>query len=121
MGSKPRKKLIFTSPSRQPLIITSRKAQYERHFKKWEFQKNKKKDIWEAVALKDTKRKRNGKESEVWIDNERVPKKKLKKELSRYGYDAAFQHGPQGNHHIPRCTTADIEYLNLRSINSKDA
>lgn len=83
-------------------------------------QKYKKKDIWEAIALKDTKRKRDGKESEVWIDDERVPAKRLRKELLRYGYDAAFPHGSQGNYHIPGCPTANIKYLHLRSNNSKD-
>jgi hypothetical protein len=114
MGSKPRKKLPFMSPSQQLLIITSRKAQYERRFKKWGFQKNRKKDIWEVVAFKVRKRKRSDKESEVWIGDERVPAKKLMKEVSRYGY------GFQGNHHIPKCPSADIKYLHLRSINSKD-
>ncbi|RYP39320.1 hypothetical protein DL768_010726 [Monosporascus sp. mg162] len=49
------------------------KAQYERRFKKWGFQKNKKKENWEAVALKVTKRKRDNKESEVKIGGEVVP------------------------------------------------
>ncbi|KAF2180743.1 hypothetical protein K469DRAFT_269993 [Zopfia rhizophila CBS 207.26] len=68
------------------------KAQYERRFKKWRFQKNKKKDVWEAIALKVAKRKRDNKESEVRNGDEVVPVKKLRKELSRYGYEAAFPH-----------------------------
>ncbi|KAH6718728.1 ankyrin repeat-containing domain protein [Leptodontidium sp. MPI-SDFR-AT-0119] len=71
------------------------KAQYERRFKKWKFQKNKTKDVWEAVAREVTKRKRDSKDSEVRIGGEVVPVKKLKKELSRYGYEAAFPHGFQ--------------------------
>jgi hypothetical protein len=82
-----------------PANNTSRKAQYERHFKKWGFQKNKKRDVWEAIALKVTKRKRENKKSEVKIDGEVVPVKKLKKELSRYGYKAAFPHEFQGDHY----------------------
>ncbi|KAF2726864.1 hypothetical protein EJ04DRAFT_570892 [Polyplosphaeria fusca] len=66
------------------------KAQYEKHFKKWGFRKNKRRDDWEATAAKVAKRKRDGKESELWIGDERVPVKKLRKEISRYGYDAAF-------------------------------
>ncbi|OCK75502.1 hypothetical protein K432DRAFT_465903 [Lepidopterella palustris CBS 459.81] len=73
------------------------KAQYERRLKKWGFQKYKKKDIWEAIAIKVTKRKRDGEESKVKIGDEVIPMKKLKKELSRYGYEAAFRHGFHGN------------------------
>ncbi|KAI1357142.1 Clr5 domain-containing protein, partial [Xylaria arbuscula] len=68
------------------------KAQYERRFKKWGFRKNKTKEDWEAIALKVTKRKRDNKESEVRIGGEVVLVKKLRKELSRYGYEAAFPH-----------------------------
>lgn len=95
-------KLPSKSSSQEPLIITSRKAQYERRFKKWGFQKNKKKDIWGGFALKVAKRKRASNESEVWIGRDVVPAKKLRKELSRYGYEAAFSHKFQGNHYIPR-------------------
>lgn len=97
MGSKPRNEFPFKSLSQQPLIITSRKAQYERHFKRWGFRKNKKKEIWDAVTHTVTKRKRDSKESEVWVGDERIPAKKLRKELSRYGYDATFLNGFQGN------------------------
>jgi hypothetical protein len=87
----------------------------------WGFQKYKKKDAWETLALKLTKRKRADKESEVWIGDERVSVKKLRKEVSRYGYNAAFPYGCQGNHSLPRCPRANIEYSHLRSINSRDA
>lgn len=53
---------------------------------------------WEAIALKVTKRKRDDKESVVWIDDEVVSEKKLRKEVSRYSYKASF---PQGNHCPP--------------------
>ena len=53
---------------------------------------------WEAITLKVTKRKRDDKESVVWIDDEVVPEKKLRKEVSRYGYKASF---PQGNYRPP--------------------
>ncbi|KAF2181591.1 hypothetical protein K469DRAFT_588973 [Zopfia rhizophila CBS 207.26] len=79
--------------------FSATKAQYERRFKKWGFQKNKKKDVWEAIALKVTKRKRDNKESEVRIDGAVVSVKKLRKELSRYGYEAAFPHEFQSNHY----------------------
>ena len=68
-----------------------RKAQYEKHFKLWGFRKNKTKDVWETIALKVTKRKRENRESEIIISGEVIPTKKFKKEMSRYGYDATFQ------------------------------
>ncbi|OCK86900.1 uncharacterized protein K441DRAFT_597217, partial [Cenococcum geophilum 1.58] len=52
--------------------------------------KNKKRNIWEGITLKVAKRKRYSKESEVWIGRDIVPVKKLRKELWRYGYKAAF-------------------------------
>jgi hypothetical protein len=57
------------------------------------------KGIWETVALKVTKRKRAKKESEVWIGRDVVPLKKLRKEISRYGYNAAFPLGYEGYYH----------------------
>ena len=53
---------------------------------------------WEAITLKVTKRKRDDKESVVWINDEAVSEKKLRKEVSRYGYKASL---PQGNHCPP--------------------
>ena len=51
---------------------------------------------WKAITLKVTKRKRDDdKESEVWIDDKVVSAKKLRTEVSRYGYEATF---PPGNH-----------------------
>ena len=63
---------------------------------------------WKAIALKVTKRKRDNKESEVWIDDEVVSAKKLRKEVSRYGYGAAF---PQGNHCPPNFSDFQFRIL----------
>jgi hypothetical protein len=63
----------------------------------WELRKNKKRVAWEVIARKVTKRKRDNKDSEVTIDGEVVPLKKLSKEVSRYGYEAAFPDRFQGN------------------------
>ena len=85
-------------------MTTLRKSQYERHFKKWGFHKNKKKNVWEVIAHKVTKRQRDNKESEVWIGFDMVPPKKIRQEVSRYGYEAAFSHGFHGNYSFPRCS-----------------
>ncbi|XTI94078.1 hypothetical protein V2W45_1251344, partial [Cenococcum geophilum] len=48
-----------------------------------------------AIILKVIKRKRDNKESKVWINNKVVSIKKLRKKVSRYSYRVAF---PQGNY-----------------------
>ncbi|OCK98570.1 uncharacterized protein K441DRAFT_486574, partial [Cenococcum geophilum 1.58] len=48
--------------------FSATKAQYEKHFKLWGSRKNKTKDVWETIALKVTKRKRENRESEIIID-----------------------------------------------------
>jgi hypothetical protein len=67
-------------------LKVSRKAQYEKKFKEWGFQKNRTKDDWKAVSQKVGLRKRTAKESNVYIDGELMPRKKLQKEISRQGF-----------------------------------
>jgi hypothetical protein len=75
------------------------KAQYELHFKKWDFRKYRKKDDWEIVARKINKRKREHKESEVYIDRNLIESKKVRKETSRYGsMSTTTEMQFQGNH-----------------------
>jgi hypothetical protein len=75
------------------------KAQYELHFKKWEFRKNRTKDDWRIVAQKIGKRKREHKESEVYIDGNLIETKKVRKAISRYGFMSAITEIQlQGNH-----------------------
>jgi hypothetical protein len=75
------------------------KAQYELHFKKWGFRKNRTKDDWKIVAQKVGKRKREHKESEVYIDGNLIHSKKVKKAISRYGsMPATAEMQLQGNH-----------------------
>jgi hypothetical protein len=44
----------------------------------------------------------------VWTGHERVSEKKLKKELARYGYDAAFSYGSQGNYLLEGLLVVDM-------------
>jgi hypothetical protein len=108
MVSRLRRTFYRTLLSQRPLIIPLRKAQFERHFRQWGFQKYKKRDIWVAVASRRAKRKREQKETEVWMGHERIPKKKLKKELARYDYDVAFPYGFQGKYLLKNAIMADI-------------
>jgi hypothetical protein len=66
--------------------MLSRKAQYEKRFKEWGFKKNHTKEDWKIMGHKVGKRKRAAKESDVYIDGEMMPRKKLQKEISRQGY-----------------------------------
>jgi hypothetical protein len=63
-----------------------RKAQYEKQFKEWGFQKKKTKEDWKIMSQKIELRKRTAKESDIYLDGQLVPKKKLRKEISRQGY-----------------------------------
>ena len=53
------------------------KAQYERQFKKWKFRKNRKQHDWASAGRIMKKRKRGGKESDVYIDGVLVETKKM--------------------------------------------
>ncbi|KAM0800254.1 ankyrin repeat-containing domain protein [Usnea florida] len=70
------------------------KAQYIRQFGKgkWDFKKNFRKGEWKAVSQEVSKRKFRDKDSEVWLNNSRVPSKRLRKEISRYGLHTRGQH-----------------------------
>jgi hypothetical protein len=80
-----------------PLTVPLRKAQFELHFRNWGFRKNQTKEMWAATASCVAKRKRDGKETEVWKGCERISTKRSKKELARYGYGADFLYGSQGD------------------------
>ncbi|OCK89480.1 uncharacterized protein K441DRAFT_278185 [Cenococcum geophilum 1.58] len=59
------------------------KTQYERHFRKWGFRKNVNPSVWKFINHRQSKRKRAGKESDVYIDGVLVPKDKIRKEIGR--------------------------------------
>ena len=73
------------------------KSQYERHFKKWKFRKNLKSEEWKAVHHHVSKRKRNDKESDVYIDDILVPREKVRKETSRNSFVSIVEQCVQGN------------------------
>ena len=68
------------------------KAQYERQFGKWNFRKNRKQHDWASASRIIKRRKRDGKDSNVYIDGVLLAAKKVRKESSRndrppYGQD----------------------------------
>src|SRR2546421_139885 len=66
------------------------KAQYEDQFKKWNMRKNLKISEWKYVAHRVQKRKREGLESEIYINETHIPPKKVKKEVSRHSIPTYF-------------------------------
>jgi hypothetical protein len=63
-----------------------RKAQYEKLFRDWNWVKNQTKEDYKVVGQKIEERRKRGRDTDVYLKGELVPKKKLKKEISRQGY-----------------------------------
>jgi hypothetical protein len=63
-----------------------RKAQYERYFNEWGLSKKRKKDAYKVIGQKIKLRRTRGKDSDVYLDGELMPRKKIQKEISRQGY-----------------------------------
>jgi hypothetical protein len=85
MGSRLRK-WFLTSQEKWAELTASRKGQYEKRFKDWSFQKKRTKEDWQVIGWKVDKRKRAGKESNVYVGGTLMPAKRLRKEISRQGY-----------------------------------
>jgi hypothetical protein len=58
--------------------------EYEKHFKAWNFRKNLKGAEWRQLRRKILARKREGKESDVYLEGVLLPAKKVKRALGRY-------------------------------------
>lgn len=68
-----------------------RQAQYERQLKKWGFRKNLTSNEWAYVAREIEKRTFEGRDSEVIVDGKLVPKEKVQKKISVYGYQTTLE------------------------------
>ncbi|CZR60330.1 uncharacterized protein PAC_10226 [Phialocephala subalpina] len=64
--------------------FTATKAQYEKLLEKCGSRKNHTSQDWEIVGQKVENRKRKGRESDVYLDGQLMPRKKLRKEISRH-------------------------------------
>ncbi|RDL35193.1 uncharacterized protein BP5553_07124 [Venustampulla echinocandica] len=60
------------------------KAQYIRKFELWGFKKYSTDESWKYIARKIQKRNLEGKESDTYVNGKLVPRKKVKKEVSRH-------------------------------------
>ncbi|KAI0173724.1 Clr5 domain-containing protein [Pestalotiopsis sp. NC0098] len=82
--------------------FSATKSQYETKFKAWRFFKNDTKipaTTWKHVAHKVEKRKRDNKESDVFINGVQVDHKRVRKEISRYRYSTT-ERVQLGQYHI---------------------
>ncbi|KAF2653820.1 ankyrin [Lophiostoma macrostomum CBS 122681] len=90
------------------------KSQYEDRFRKWGWKKNKKADTWRFIAHRVEKRKRDKKESDVKINGEVIEYKKVKKEISRYGFVSTIEKAfsipmsPKTPPGVDVCTPTDV-------------
>lgn len=73
------------------------KAQYERWFKKWKFHKNRKSRDWKSASRIIEKRKRDGKESDLYIDGVLISKKRICKETSRHNFQTIQERYGEGS------------------------
>ncbi|KAH7190121.1 hypothetical protein DER44DRAFT_851925 [Fusarium oxysporum] len=64
--------------------FASNKSQYEYRFKKWGFWKNQTHENWQIISWKINKRKKDGKNSDVYCGEELISVKRLRKEISRH-------------------------------------
>ena len=72
------------------------KAQYENRFMKWGFRKHRKGHEWKDASYRIEKRKRDGKDSSLYIDGALIPKKKICKEASRHNFPTIQERYGQG-------------------------
>lgn len=78
------------------------KSQYENRFKKWGFRKHRKGREWKDAYHRIEKRKRDGKDSSLYVDGVLIPKKKFRKEASRHNFPTIQERYGQGkNFHNP--------------------
>jgi hypothetical protein len=73
-----------------------RQWEYETKLRGWGFTKNLKKKDWPAIDHHVSKRKRDGKESEVLLNDIPIPPKKIQKETSRYRGAFTSDYGDEG-------------------------
>ncbi|CAG9982408.1 unnamed protein product [Clonostachys byssicola] len=64
--------------------FTATKSQYIRKLASWKIKKNATSIDWKKAAIIIDKRKRQGKESEIYVDGKLIPSKKMKKETARH-------------------------------------
>jgi hypothetical protein len=74
------------------------KSQYSRQFKSWKFRKNIKDDEWKFVQARVQKRKRDGKESNVYVDGVLMPATKMRKEVARHDWRNVYERYNTGRH-----------------------
>jgi hypothetical protein len=83
------------------------------------FKKNRKKREWIEIAEKVIERLNDGKDSEVVIDNQVIPRKKLRKEFNRYGVsvgkDSSIRDQQRRHHSFKKVSCSPSGTINAKS------
>ena len=112
---------FFRLPIRLTTTYSNSKAQYERHFKQWGLRKNLKSHEWKAIRHHTSKRKFNGKESDLYVDGILIPNKKVRKETSRNNFTSTFDRIAQGSQTSNLFEYIILTYSNISSPKPKNA
>ncbi|KAF2105748.1 ankyrin repeat-containing domain protein [Lophiotrema nucula] len=68
------------------------KAQFERVITKtWGFKKNGTSQEWKYIAIRTRERKAIGRDSAIFLNEQRIPHENLERQLRRYGYQNTFE------------------------------
>ncbi|RPA79453.1 ankyrin [Ascobolus immersus RN42] len=89
-------------------------AQYKQQLLRWGVGKNFTEKDWAKIGHQVKKRKREGKESEVYLEGERIPTKKVLKELARYSQGPTVSRQERSPSPLPtkfRITTPEPDTL----------
>ncbi|KAK4442457.1 ankyrin repeat-containing protein, partial [Podospora aff. communis PSN243] len=84
-------------------------SQYIYQFKKWRFQKHMVTESYPVIESKLGKRKRQGKESNVYWRGQLIPAAKLRKELSRHGTKPTLAASYRGIYSVSPLVPADVQ------------
>ncbi|KAI0470215.1 ankyrin repeat-containing domain protein [Xylaria cf. heliscus] len=90
----------------QGLIVTAN--QIETKMRSWNFRKNVDKETWVSIDHHITKRKRDGKESEVILSGKRMKQQTVKRETDRYGDRSMLTKVALGNSSPPPLTDCQV-------------
>ena len=68
-----------------------RKSQFERAMRKYGIKKKLRAADWRLVGVTIAQRSRDGKQSDVFVHGQRVPKEKVRREVQRYNFEAQYE------------------------------
>jgi ankyrin repeat protein len=102
-------------------LSLSSKSQYESRFRRWGLRKNLKRKDWRGVIEHIKKREKEGKHSEIRLNGALIPKERISRECSRYGWTRDSQiETPEGNQGTLHHLAAYISFPGISSCLPED-